>query len=123
MNRERKTCRAKYYESRIQHLKGENPKKWWDEVKRLSTSKVNSKDFASLICIKGFSDLSLNDQTNTINSALLESLEEYRLPLPLRRLPLETHSPEILHVTERKVQRVLVGLNPRKAYGPDRIPN
>ena len=35
VNRERKTWRAKYYDSRIQHLKGENPKKWWDEVNDL----------------------------------------------------------------------------------------
>ena len=32
-NRERKTSRGKYYESKIQHLKGETSKKWWDEMK------------------------------------------------------------------------------------------
>ena len=31
VNRLRKICRGKYYESKIQHLKGENPKRWWDE--------------------------------------------------------------------------------------------
>ena len=41
---------------------------------RLSGSKVNSGDLASLICIAGFSDLSPNDQANTINSALPEPL-------------------------------------------------
>ena len=91
-------------------------------MKRLSGSNVNSGDLASLICIEGFSDLSLNDQANTINSALLESLEEYILPEPLRRLPLEKDSPEILHVTERRVQRVLADLNPKKAYGPSEFP-
>ena len=91
-------------------------------MKRLSGSKVNSGDSASLICIEGFSDLSLNDQANTINSALLEPLKEYRLPVrPLRRL--EKDSPEILHITERRVQGVFADVNPRKAYGPDRIPN
>ena len=91
-------------------------------MKRLSGSKVNGGDSASLICIEGFSDLSLNDQANTINSALLEPLEEYRLPVrPLRRL--EKDSPEILHITERRVQGVLADIYPRKAYEPDRIPN
>ena len=33
VNRERKTSRGKYYESKIQHLKGETSKKWWDEMK------------------------------------------------------------------------------------------
>ena len=79
---------------------------------------------ASLICVMSFLDRHLlNDQADTINSALLEPLEEYRLPVPLRRLPLEKDSPEILHVTKRRVQRVLADLYPRKAYGPDRIPN
>ena len=43
--------------------------------------------------------------------------------MPLQRFSLEMDSPEILHVTERRVQRVLANLNPRKAHGPDRIPN
>ena len=32
-------------------------------------------------------------------------------------------TPEILRVGERRVQKVLSRLNPRKACGPDRIPN
>ena len=36
VNRERKECRANYYESRVQQMKGEHPKAWWKEVKRLS---------------------------------------------------------------------------------------
>ena len=36
VNRERKTCGERYYESSIQHLKDEHPKRWWDEMQRLS---------------------------------------------------------------------------------------
>ena len=36
VNRERKTCGERYYESRIQYLNDEHPKRWWDEMKRLS---------------------------------------------------------------------------------------
>ena len=39
VNRERKTCRANYYESKIQQFKGVTPRKWWQEVKRLSGMK------------------------------------------------------------------------------------
>ena len=34
VNRERKMCRSKYYECRVQHLK-EHPAGWWAEIKRL----------------------------------------------------------------------------------------
>ena len=37
VNRERKSCKAKYYDSKIQQMKGENPNTvWWKEVKRIS---------------------------------------------------------------------------------------
>ena len=39
VNRERKTCRAKYYESKIQLFKGVTPRKWWQEVKRYEVNK------------------------------------------------------------------------------------
>ena len=38
VNRKRKSCRAKYYESSVQHLKQCKPSNWWKEVKRLTTS-------------------------------------------------------------------------------------
>ena len=36
INRERKTCRAKYYDSKVRHLKDCEPANWWKEVKKLS---------------------------------------------------------------------------------------
>ena len=36
MNRERKTSKAKFYSSKVENLKGKNPKQWWKEVNRLS---------------------------------------------------------------------------------------
>ena len=81
VNRQRKICRGKYYESRIQHLKGENPKRWWDETKRLCGLKTSHSDLASQINIEGFSEL-LKEQANAINAALLKPLEDYKLPAP-----------------------------------------
>ena len=57
VNRQRKICRGKYYESKIQHLKGEKPKRWWDETKRLCGLKTSHSDLASQINIEGFSEL------------------------------------------------------------------
>ena len=66
--------------------------------------------------------MSSKEKANVINAALLEPLEEYRLPTPLELLPIETDTtPEILPVVERRVQKVLSRLNPGKACGPDRI--
>jgi hypothetical protein len=122
VNRERKICRAKYYESKIQLLKGEHPKKWWSEVKRLSNMKIRDQHPLPHSNIDGFSNLTQHEQDNAINLAFLDPLEEYRLTTPLTRLSLE-ESPEFLEVTEMEVQKVLSKLNPYKASGPDAIPN
>ena len=34
VNRLRKSCRPKYYESKVEHLKDCAPRRWWSEVKR-----------------------------------------------------------------------------------------
>ena len=122
VNRERKACRGKYYDSKVHQLKDENPKLWWDAVKRLSGAKTTQNDLISQINIENFSDFSNQDQANTINSAFLEPLEEYRLQTSLASLPLED-PPMFLNVTELQVQRALSILNPKKASGPDKIPN
>ena len=36
MSRERKICRAKYYEAKVSHLRECKPSVWWKEVKKLS---------------------------------------------------------------------------------------
>ena len=122
VNGERKTCRAKYYESKIQQFKGVTPRKWWHEVKRLSGMKSTNVNVINQIDIKDFSNLTLQEQVNSINAAFLSPLEEYRMLTPLERHPLED-SPEFLKVTEERVQKVLEKLNPKKASGPDKIPN
>ena len=89
VNRERKTCRAKYYESKIQQFKGVTPRKWWQEVKRLSGMKSTNVNAINQIDIEEFSNLTLQEQANSINAAFLSPLEEYRKSTPLERRPLE----------------------------------
>ena len=36
MNRERKACRAKYFQAKVEHLKECKPSAWWNEIKKLS---------------------------------------------------------------------------------------
>ena len=99
VNKERKACRGKYYVSKVQELKDENPKLWWDAVKRLSGAKTTQNDLISQINIENFSNFSNQHQANTINSAFLEPLEEYRLQTSLASQPLEDQ-PMFLNVTE-----------------------
>ena len=122
VNRERKACRARYYESKVQQLKGKNPKKWWDEVKRLSSAKSRNGDLVNLINIEQFSSLSGPDQANAIYSAFLEPLQVYKLHEPLVHFPLEDTT-KFLTVSEERVQKVLASLNQSKASGPDNVPN
>ena len=96
----RNLVRGKCYKSKIHHLKGENPKRWWGEVKRLSGLKTYHSELASQIKIEGISELPFKEQANAINSALLEPLTEYKLPAPLERVGLESDSTEIFRVTE-----------------------
>ena len=64
VNRKRKACRCRYYESKVQQLKGENPRRWWDDVKRLSGAKTKGGDLISQINVDQFSDLSKPEQAN-----------------------------------------------------------
>ena len=49
VNRERKTCRAKYYEAKVNYLKECKPSMWWKEVKKLSGMSSFSKDEDNVI--------------------------------------------------------------------------
>ena len=122
VNRERKVCRAKYYESNIKQLKGEAARKWWNEVKRLSGIKSAGTNLSHQINVEGFTNLPPHEQANTIITAFPAPLAEYRISEPLERLPLED-PPKFLEVTEERVQKVLAKLNPHKAPGPENLPN
>ena len=104
-------------------MKGENPKAWWKEVRRLSGMQSRTGDLLSQMNVEGIEDLSMLELANAINTAFLEPLEEYRLPCPPLRLPLEENSPEFLVVPKERVLKQLSRLNPAKACGPDEIPN
>ena len=68
VNRERKLCKTRYYASKVQDLKGVNPRQWWKEVKKLSGStKKNSFDLLNDLAVPEFEEIA-----NAINSALLE---------------------------------------------------
>ena len=120
VNRERKVCRARYYESHIKQLKGEAPRKWWSVVTQLSGMKPADVNLSDQINVEGLKTLNPQEQANIINTAFLTPLDEYRFLEPLDHLPLE-NLPTFLEVTEERVQQALAKLNRNKASGPDKL--
>ncbi|PFX22146.1 hypothetical protein AWC38_SpisGene13322 [Stylophora pistillata] len=123
VDRERKSCKASFYKVKVEHMKEENPKLWWKEVKLLSGSQSNSGNVINHIHIKELEDCNNHELANTINRAFLEPLEEYRLEQPLSKFPVPADSPRLHEVSTLRIMKLLATLNPSKACGPDEIPN
>ena len=82
VNRERKMCRSKYYECRVQHLKECSPAGWWAEIKRLggvtNSSGTRNKVLKSIQHhLEGVSGLSPTDLANHVNTAFLAPTESF----------------------------------------------
>ena len=105
------------------HMKKEDPKAWWREMKRLSGGKFFSGDLLNHMNVKVVENLSTHELAKSINKAFLEPLEEYRLSSPIARLDQGKDPPEFLNVSEERVWKILSKLNPFESCGPDRIPN
>ena len=120
VNRERKTCKANFYKSKVESMKDENPKAWWKEAKRLSGAQSSSGNLINQIQADGVENLSAKELADVINKAFLEPQEEYRLAQPLTKLSVDEDS---RLPTEVRMQSLLAKLNPSKACGPDEIPN
>ena len=80
VNRERKFCRQRYYDSKVSQLKECKPSAWWNEVKKLSgmSSAVRDPDelMRSLQHISAAS-LSASDLANLINDTFLSPMQDF----------------------------------------------
>ena len=133
VNRERKMCRSKYYECRVQHLKECSPAGWWAEIKRLggvtNSSGTRNKVLKSIQHhLEGVSGLSPTDLANHVNTAFLAPTESFE---PLTYNPFRdssvpsldnSASDEVPVASELSVLQKLSTLNTTKAQGPDGIP-
>ena len=115
----------KYYASKVQNLKGVNPRSWWKEVNKFSGAKSQNVNLLNALNIPDFENLSPPEIANGINEALLEPLRQFQ---PLNRepgvypLPLEDN-PVFLEATPEWVYGNLLHLNKHKAPGPDDLSN
>ena len=78
VKKERKRCKAAYYTSKVQNLKGVNQRKWWDEIKKLSGGKEKNSSLLSVLNVPHYNDVSHTEIANAINQALLEQLQGFQ---------------------------------------------
>ena len=125
VDRERKMCRANYYQAKVQHLKKCKPSEWWKEVKKLSGCSLaftaQSDTLKSLIRLhEGIDQIGL---ANIINEAFLSPMHCFTpLPTASPYTTFSNYSENPLVVSVESVPKKLSKLNPCKANGPDNIP-
>lgn len=124
VNRERKKCKSQYYSTNVEALKVTKPHLWWKEVNRLcGASSSKEANLLDKFHVPEFNNKSEQEIANAINSAFLEPLQGFKqLDTPTSLLPsVDDH--ELLEVSSHRVYNLLSKLKPRKAPGPDNIPN
>ena len=122
VNRERKVLQSRYYASRVANLMNVKPSQWWNEIKKLSgmIPAMPTEGIRAQLHVDGLDGKSNKDIANLINTALLEPMQEYQ---SLDSLPPVDNDSEVLTLDESSDYSALVRLNPRKASGPDGVPN
>ena len=130
--RERKSCRSKFYDAKVNELKESAPARWWKEIKKISgisEQVTDSGDVLSMLHNLEIDSDNLASQdpspyqlANLINKTFLEPMQSFN-PLPPTHLQQSNEKtlPEFC-VTENQLFKSLSLLNPRKATGPDGIP-
>ena len=84
VNRERKSCRSKFYLASIHHFCQCNLSTWWSEVKKLSGMKLgratNTEILKSLKSNASPADISIKGLANDINKAFLSPMRHFVSP-------------------------------------------
>ena len=125
VNRERKRCKSLYYSSKVESLKGSNPRCWWKEVRKLSGSvKSNDSDVMSRLYVPDYENMNPDEISNSINAALLEPLQSYTpLDVSASLQSVDEDTTVFLEVSSFRVCNNLRHLKQNKAPGPDGLPN
>ena len=80
MNRERKICRQRYYDSKVSQLKECKPSAWWNEVKKLggmSSAVRDSNELMRSLQHTSEEPLSASDLANVINDTFLSPMQDF----------------------------------------------
>ena len=127
VNRERKLCRARFYESTVKQLKESKPATWWREVKNLSgmssaSGRPHPATLYQHIDCGQPTPPTLQDIANTINKAFLAPMNAFE-PLAADSFPRPIMEECPLKLSELSVFEKMLSLNPSKATGPDGVPD
>ena len=122
VNRLRKSCRTKYYASKVEHLRVCDPRRWRKEVKSLGgmQSATRTEPTSFLKHIDAGRKSSLKNLSNIINNSFLAPTWSFT-SLALSGPP-DVHLDNSPSVTEYCVFEKLALLNTRKAFDPDNVP-
>ncbi|PFX13909.1 hypothetical protein AWC38_SpisGene21974 [Stylophora pistillata] len=122
VNRERKALRGRFYASKVNQLKNTKPSQWRNSVKRIAgmTPATDTDTVTSCLQIEGTEGLSEYNIANMINATFVEPLESF---WRLEFVPTPEAETTLFTIPESAVFSALLKLNPRKAAGPDEIPN
>jgi hypothetical protein len=120
INRLTRTLRSTYYQTKVSGLSEENSKKWWSSVNELMGKKQSSNAMINLA--NQHTDGNVEVLANKIN----KTFQSVSASLP-KLTPTHQHPPSCLPdrycVSVAEVEKRLFAINPRKAMGPDYIPN
>lgn len=89
VNRERKSCRSRHYDSRVKQLKETDPPGWWKEIKKLSGMSVVTRDTTLSILQHipcGPAEPTPVNIANVINKTFLTSMSDFSPLSPSVRL-------------------------------------
>ena len=126
VNRERKICRWRYYDSKVSQLKECKPSAWWSGVKKLSGMSSAVRDSEELMrSLQHISEESLSalDLANLINDTFLSPMQDFT-PLSAESFQLlQDHSTkQPFVISTHAVYLQLLSINLRKASGPNGVP-
>ena len=125
VNRERKICRQRYYDSKVSQLKDCKPSAWCKEVKKLSRMSSAVRDSDELIrSLQHISDESLyaSDLANLINATFLSPMQEFTpLSEETFQQPQALSTEQPFAIIVQAVYLQLASINPMKASRPDGI--
>ena len=76
LNRERKSCRTRFYSSKVQHFEETKPSRWWSDVKKIAgmTPTAGFDDFRSKLHLDQTDNLDPYEIANLINDVFLEPI-------------------------------------------------
>ena len=122
VNRLRKSCRTKYYASKVEHLRVCDPRRWWKEVKSLGGMQpaTRTEPTSFLKHIDAGRKSSLKNLANIINNTFLAPTDSFTPLAP--SWSTDVHLDNSPSVTEYCVFEKLALLNPRKDSDQDNLP-